>query len=71
MVNLVLLLYNANVGEKYGRKMMHGVTKTKGINVGEIKIVKLSGEINPEVQSKRQNVVGNSLSTKYFDEKIR
>ena len=51
--------------------MMHGVMKAKGINVGEIKIVKLLGEINPEVQSKKQNVVGYSLSTKYFDEKIR
>ena len=59
------------MGENYGRKMMHGVMKAKGINVGEIKIVKLLGEINPEVQSKKQNVVGYSLSTKYFDEKIR
>ena len=25
----MLLLYNANVGENYGRKMMHGVMKVK------------------------------------------
>ena len=52
------------MGESYGRKIMHGVMKTKRINVGETKISKSLGEINPEDQTKRQNVA------KYFGNKI-
>ena len=75
MVNLVLLPYNAKVGKNYGRKMMHGVMKAKGINVSETKIGKLLGEINSEPQTKRQNVACCSLnpkvySTKHFGNKI-
>ena len=64
------------MGESYGRKKMHGVIKTKGINVGETKIGKLLGEINPEAQTKRQDFAGRSLNpkvynAKYFSDKIR
>ena len=52
----MLLLYSAKVGENYGRKMMHGIIKTKGINVGETKIGKLLGEVSSEAQTKRQNL---------------
>ena len=49
--------------------------KAKGINVGETKIGKILGEINPEAQRKRQNVAGRSLNPKvynaeYFGHKI-
>ena len=75
MINLVCLPYNAKVGENYGCKMMHGVMKAKGINVGKTKIGKLLVEINSEAQAKRQNVVCCSLnpkvySTKYFGNKM-
>ena len=53
MVNLVFLLYNAKVGENFGCKIMYGVKKAKGINVGETKISKLLSEINSEAQTKR------------------
>ena len=49
----VLTLQCYKVGENYGRKIMHGVMKTKGINVGETKIGKILGEINREAQRKR------------------
>ena len=60
------------MGERYGRKILHGVMKAKGINVGETKIGTISGEINSEAQRKRQNVAGRSLNPKvcnaeYFD----
>ena len=63
------------MGESYGRKMLHGVMKAKGINVGETKIGKILGEISPEAQRKRKNVAGRSLNPKvynaeYFDHKI-
>ena len=63
------------MGERYGRKMLHGVMKAKGINVGETKIGKILGEINPEAQRKRQNVAVRSLNPKvynaeYFGHKI-
>ena len=53
MLNLVFLLFNALRWENGGRKIMHGVMKAKGINVGETKIGKILGEINPEAQIKR------------------
>ena len=70
MLNLRFLFYKS-----YGRKMMHGVMKVKGINVGKTKIGKILGEINPEAQRKRQNVAGRSLNPKvynaeYFSHKI-
>ena len=46
------------MGERYGRKMLHGVMKTKEINIGETKIGTILGEINSEAQRKRQNVGG-------------
>ena len=46
------------MGECYGRKMLHGVMKAKGIIIGETKIGTILGEINSEVQRKRQNVGG-------------
>ena len=63
------------MGESYDRKMLHGVMKAKGINVGEAKIGKILDEINPEAQRKRQNVAGRSLNPKvynveYFGHKI-
>ena len=63
------------MGESYGRKIMYGVMKTKEIYVGETKMGKLLGEINPEAQAKRQNVAGRSLNpkvynAKYFGDKI-
>ena len=65
----------SKVGESYGCKMLHGVMKVKGINVGERKIGKILDEINPEAQKKRQNVAGRSLNPKvynaeYFGHKI-
>ena len=55
--------------------MMYEVMKAKGVNVGETKIGKLSGESNSEARTKRQNVASCSLnpkvySTKYFGDKI-
>ena len=50
--------------------MVHGVIKTKGINVRETKNGKLLSEINPEAQPKRQNVVGCSLNRKVDNAKI-
>ena len=44
--------------------------KAKRINVGEAKIVKLLSIINPEVQPKRQNLVGRSLNPKVYNAKI-
>ena len=41
--------------------------KAKGINVGEAKIGKILGEINPEAQRKRQNVAGRSLNPKVYN----
>ena len=63
------------MGENYGRKMMHGVMKAKGINVVETNTGQKLGEINPEAQRKRQNVAGRSLNPKiynaeYFGHKI-
>ena len=36
------------VRENCNRKMMHGIMKAKGINVGETKIGAVLGEINPK-----------------------
>ena len=49
--------------------------KSKWINVSETKIAQILGEVNPEVQRKRQNIDGPSLNTKvhnakYFPHKI-
>ena len=49
--------------------------KAYRINVGETKIGKILGEIDPEAQRKRQNVAGRSLNPRvynaeYFDHKI-
>ena len=54
---------------------MHGVMKTKEIYVAEINMGNLFCEINPESQTKRQNVAGRSLTpkvynAKYFGDKI-
>ena len=62
------------LGENYGRKLMHGVMKVKGIN-GETKIGIILSEMNPEAQTKRQNVASYLLNpkfcnAKYFDSKI-
>ena len=61
--------------ERYGRKMLHGVMKAKGINADETKIGKILCEINPEAERKRKNVAGHSLNLKvynveYFGHKI-
>ena len=37
--------------------------KNKWINVSETKIAQILGEVNPEVQRKRQNIDGPSLHT--------
>ena len=60
----VFTLQCTEVGENYGRKMMHGVLKAKEISVGETKICTILGEISPETQLHRQNVVGRSLNPK-------
>ena len=57
------------VGENYCRKMMHGVMNDKGINVSKTKTDEILGEINPEGQRKRQNVVGCSLNPKFHNAK--
>ena len=57
------------VGEKNGGKMMHGVMKVKGINIGETKTGKILCEINPEAQRKRQNVADRSLNPKVYNAK--
>ena len=41
--------------------------KAKGINVGETKIGKILGEINPEAQIKMQKVAGRSLNPKVYN----
>ena len=41
--------------------------KAKGINVGEKKIGKILGEINPEAQIKMQKVAGRSLNPKVYN----
>ena len=41
--------------------------KAKGINVGETKIGKILGEINPEAQRNRRNVAGRSLNPKVYN----
>ena len=53
---------------------MHGVMKIKRINVGKTNVGTILGEINPEAQTKRQNVAGHMLNlkvyyAKYFDDK--
>ena len=58
------------VVQNYGRKIVYGVMKTKMINAGETKIGKLLSEIDPEAQTKRQNVVGRSLNPKVCNGKI-
>ena len=63
------------LGENYGRKLIHGVMTVKGINVGETKIGIIFSEMNPEAQTKRQNVASYFLNpkfcnAKYFDNKI-
>ena len=63
----VLTLQCTKLGENYGRKMMHGVMKTKGINVSETKIGTILDDINPEVQTKRQNVANRSLNPKLYN----
>ena len=55
--------------EKYGRKMMHGVMKDKGINIGETKTGKTLCEINPE--ARRSNVGGRSLNVKVYNDSLR
>ena len=57
------------MGENYGRKIMHGAMKAKGINVGETKIGTILGDISPEVQTKRQNVTSRSLNPKVYNAK--
>ena len=44
------------MGENYGRKMMHGVMKAKGINVVETKSGIILGDINPEAQTKSRTL---------------
>ena len=55
------------IGERYGHKMLHAVTKSKGINFGETKNGRILGEINPEAQRKKQNVAGLSLNPKVYN----
>ena len=57
------------MGENYGRKMMQGVIKAKGINIGETKISTILGENNSESQTKRQSVAGRSLNPKFYNAK--
>ena len=49
--------------------MMHGVMKTKWINVGETKISKLLSKINPEAQTKRKDVADRSFNPKAYNVK--
>ena len=49
--------------------MIHGVMKTKGINVSEAKFGKQLSEINPEAQRKRQNVAGRPFNPKVHNAK--
>ena len=49
--------------------MIHGVMKTKEINVSEKKFGKQLSEINPEAQRKRQNVAGRPLNPKVYNDK--
>ena len=63
------------LGENYGRKLLHGVMKVKGINVGKRKIGTILKEMNPEAQMMRQNVANYLLNqkvcnAKYFGDKI-
>ena len=44
------------MGENYGRIMMHGVMKAKGINVVETKIGTILGDINPEAKTKSRTL---------------
>ena len=46
--------------KNYGHKLMHGVEKSKEINVGESKIGTILGKINPEAKTKKQNVANRS-----------
>ena len=46
--------------ENYDCKLMNGVMKAKKVNVGETEICTILGEINPEVQTRRQNVAVDS-----------
>ena len=48
---------------------MHGVMKTKWINVGETKISKLLSKINPEAQTKRKDVADRSFNPKAYNVK--
>ena len=45
------------MGENYGRKMMHGVMKAKGINVVETKVDITLSEINAESQAKSKTLL--------------
>ena len=54
---------------------MHGVMKTKEINVSETKIGKILDKMNPEAQRNRQNIAGRLLNPKvcnaeYFGHKF-
>ena len=69
MVNLHCTLHCTKVGENYGRQIMYGVMKAKIINVGETKIGTILGDMNPEVQIKRQNVASRSLNPKVYNAK--
>ena len=45
------------MGEKYSRKMKHGVMKAKGINVVETKVDITLSEINAESQTKSKTLL--------------
>ena len=42
---------------------MHGVMKVERINVNETKFGTILGEINPEAQTKREDVANRSLNS--------
>ena len=57
------------MGENYDRKVMHGVMKASGINVGETKTGKILDKINPETQRKTENVADRLLNPKVYNAK--
>ena len=63
------------VGESYGKKMLTGALRSKGIHVGETKVGKIFKEINPNAHKARQYSTGRSFNPKvckanYFGHKI-
>lgn len=63
------------MGENYGRKMLTGSLRSKGIYVGETKVGQILQEIAPIAQQRRKDTAGRSLNPKvyqadYFGHKV-